>query len=100
MKKISSKDYRKYKRFITKLKNFYLIFKTKYNNQSLEDVVTNSNTLKFIDEDENSLIQKSDPIFLDPYTFSFSWGTILFPTKYLGSMKLDTSMQILWSFGS
>ncbi|MEC7618786.1 MAG: ABC transporter permease, partial [Bacteroidota bacterium] len=71
-KKISSKDYRKYKRFITKLKNFeFQSFKTKYNNQSLEDVVTNSNTLKFIDEDENSLIQKSDPIFLDPYTFRF-----------------------------
>ncbi|GIR58235.1 MAG: hypothetical protein CM15mP65_08160 [Crocinitomicaceae bacterium] len=99
-KKISSKDYRKYKRFITKLKNFeFQSFKTKYNNQSLEDVVTNSNTLKFIDEDENSLIQKSDPIFLDPYTFRFLGAQFYSPTKYLGSVKLDTfyaNIMVIW----
>ncbi len=99
-KKISSKDYRKYKRFITKLKNVeFQSFKTKYNNQSLEDVVTNSNTLKFIDEDENSLIQKSDPIFLDPYTFRFLGAQFYSPTKYLGSIKLDTfyaNIMVIW----
>ena len=99
-KKISSKDYRKYKRFITKLKNFeFQSFKTKYNNQSLEDVVTNSNTLKFIDEDENTLIQKSDPIFLDPYTFRFLGAQFYSPTKYLGSVKLDTfyaNIMVIW----
>ena len=99
-KKISSRDYRKYKRFITKLKNVeFQSFKTKYNNQSLEDVVTNSNTLKFIDEDENSLIQKSDPIFLDPYTFRFLGAQFYSPTKYLGSIKLDTlyaNIMVIW----
>ena len=40
-KKIARQDYRKYKSFITKLKNLeFQSFKTKYNNQSLEDVVT------------------------------------------------------------
>ena len=59
------------KRFITKLKNVeFQSFKTKYNNQSLEDVVTNSNTLKFIDEDENSLIQKVRPNIFRPLHFS------------------------------
>jgi hypothetical protein len=99
-KKISRKDYRKYKSFITKLKNLeFQSFKTKYNNQSLEDVVTNSNTLKFIDEDENSLIQKSDPIFLDPYTFRFLGAQFYSPTKYLGSIKLDTfyaNIMVIW----
>ena len=44
---------------------------------------TNSNTLKFIDEDENSLIQKSTYIFRPLYV-SFSWGSILFTYQIFG----------------
>ena len=99
-KKISSKEYRNQKRLIAKLKEQkFQLFKTKYNNHSLEDIVTNSNTLKFITEGETSLIQKSDPIFLDPYTNNYLGAHFYAPSKFLGNIKLDTfyaNILVIW----
>tara|TARA_B100001939_G_scaffold146983_1_gene127362 strand:- start:605 stop:1477 length:873 start_codon:yes stop_codon:yes gene_type:complete len=99
-KKISSKEYRNQKRLIAKLKEQkFQLFKTKYNNHSLEDIVTSSNTLKFITEGETSLIQKSDPIFLDPYTNNYLGAHFYAPSKFLGNIKLDTfyaNILVIW----
>ena len=99
-KKISSKEYRNQKRLIAKLKEQkFQLFKTKYNNHSLEDIVTSSNTLKFITEGEASLIQKSDPIFLDPYTNNYLGAHFYAPSKFLGNIKLDTfyaNILVIW----
>ena len=98
--KISSKEFRKYRKFIGRLKayNFHK-FKVKHNNHSLEDFVTNSNSLNFITEDANSLIQKSDPIYLEPYTHTYLGGHFYAPCKFLFNWKLDTfvaNLIVIW----
>ena len=87
-KSITSKEYRSYKKLISRLKDHHFQnFKTKYNNNSLEDFVTNSNTLNFISEDKNNLIQKSDPIYLEPYSYNYLGAHFYAPSKNLLGRK-------------
>jgi ABC-type multidrug transport system ATPase subunit len=97
---ISSKEYRGYKKLMSRLKDYkYQKFKNAYNNHSLEDFVTNSNTLNFIAENKNSLIQKSDPIYLDPYNHKYLGSHFYAPSKNLLGLKLDTftaNIMVIW----
>ena len=99
-KTITSKEYRSYKKLMSRLKDHHFQnFKTNYNNHSLEDFVTNSNTLNFITEDKNSLIQKSDPIYLEPYTYNYLGAHFYAPSKNLFGFKLDTfwaNLLVIW----
>jgi len=99
-KSISSKEYRSYKKLLTRLKDYkYQKFKNTYNNHSLEDFVTNSNTLNFITEDKTSLIQKSDPIYLDPYNNKYLGAHFYAPSKNIFGIKLDTfsaNIMVIW----
>jgi ABC-type multidrug transport system ATPase subunit len=99
-KVLSSKDYRSYKKLMTRLKDYkYQKFKNAYSNHSLEDFVTNSNTLNFITEDKNSLIQKSDPIYLDPYNHRYLGAHFYAPSKNLFGYQLDTfsaNILVIW----
>jgi ABC-type multidrug transport system ATPase subunit len=99
-KTITSKEYRGYKKLLTRLKDYkFQKFKTAYNNHSLEDFVTNSNTLKFITEDRTSLIQKSDPIYLDPYSHKYLGAHFYAPTKNFLGLKIDTfkaNLIVIW----
>jgi hypothetical protein len=74
-------------------------FKNNYNNHSLEDFVTNSNSLTFITEDETGLIQKSDPIYLDPVNHKYFGAHFYAPSKYFLDYKLDTfsaNLIVIW----
>ena len=99
-KSITSKEYRSYKKLISRLKDHHFQnFKTKYNNNSLEDFVTNSNTLNFISEDKNNLIQKSDPIYLEPYSYNYLGAHFYAPSKNLLGKKIDTfwaNLLVIW----
>ena len=99
-KTISSKEYRSFKKLISNLKDYdFQEFKNKYNNHSLEDFVTNSNSLSFIDEDETGLIQKSDPIYLDPVGNNYLGAQFYAPSKFLFGKKLDTftaNLFVIW----
>ena len=97
---ITSKEYRGYKKLMTRLKDYqFQKFKTTFNNHSLEDFVTNSNSLNFIAEDKTSLIQKSDPIYLDPYKHQYLGAHFYAPSKNLFGLKLDTfhaNLIVIW----
>jgi hypothetical protein len=99
-KTITSKEYRSYKKLISYLKNYdFQEFKNKYNNHSLEDFVTNSNSLSFIDESETGLIQKSDPIYLDPVGNKYLGAQFYAPSKYFMGKKIDTltaNLIVIW----
>jgi ABC transport system ATP-binding/permease protein len=99
-KLITSSNYSKYKKLMSKIKSKkFQDFKQKYNNKSLEDFVTNANTLNFIDENSNSLIQKSDPIYLDPYDENFLVSHFYSPTKKIFGFYLDTylaNLLVIW----
>ena len=99
-KTISSKEYRSYIRLLKKLKDYkFQKFKTAYSNHSLEDFATNSNTLNFITEDQTSLIQKKDPVYLDPYKKNYLGAHFYAPTKNLFGIKLDTfnaNILVIW----
>ena len=85
---------------MTRLKDYqFQKFKTTFNNHSLEDFVTNSNSLNFIAEDKTSLIQKSDPIYLDPYKHQYLGAHFYAPSKNLFGLKLDTfhaNLIVIW----
>ena len=97
---ITSQDYRYFKKLVANLKDYdFQEFKNKYNNHSLEDFVTNSNSLSFIDENETGLIQKSDPIYLDPVGNNYLGAQFYAPSKFLFGKKLDTftaNLFVIW----
>ena len=99
-KTISSKEYRSYKKLISNLKDYnFQEFKNKYNNHSLEDFVTNSNSLSFIDEDETGLIQKSDPIYLDPVGNNYLGAQFYAPIKISFWKEINTftaNLFVIW----
>tara|TARA_A100001015_G_C15026436_1_gene730751 strand:- start:1770 stop:3203 length:1434 start_codon:yes stop_codon:yes gene_type:complete len=99
-KVISSKEYRSYKNLMSYIKKYqFQKFKNNYNNHSLEDFVTNSNSLTFITEDETGLIQKSDPIYLDPVDHKYFGAHFYAPSKYFLDYKFDTfiaNLIVIW----
>jgi ABC-type multidrug transport system ATPase subunit len=93
-----------------------------YTNEALEKFVTNDNSFEYIVEDGNMLIQKSDPIYLDPYDtyfmrshfyapnkkfFGTFWSTFAFNTMMIWAMSLlliimlyfDVMRRVIEGFG-
>ena len=99
-KVISSKEYRSFKNLMSYLKKYqFQKFKNNYNNHSLEDFVTNSNSLTYITEDETGLIQKADPIYLDPVNHKYFGAHFYAPSKYFLDYKFDTfsaNLIVIW----
>ena len=74
-------------------------FKQKFKNKALEDFVTNSNTMTFTDENEFSVIQKKDPIYLDPYDFDYFKAHFYAPKKKIFGVYIDTfyaNLIVIW----
>lgn len=74
---------------LTKLKN-------DYENISLSDLVTNKNDLNFIIEIDNMLIQRQDPVYLDPETFRAHFYA---PRKKLFGSYIETfwaNISVIW----
>jgi ABC-type multidrug transport system ATPase subunit len=81
-------------------RKMYLEEKDEYMNESLSDLVTNKNSPTKIIEVDHELVQKADPIYLDPIRSSF-FGNAQFyaPTKRFMGTLFDTywvNMGILW----
>lgn len=76
---------------------FYELRKDYYN-ESVADLVENRNEFNKIIQIEDRLIQKKDPIFMDPYN-SFGRAHFYSPIKIIGDYKIDTvvfNVIIIW----
>ena len=78
-------------------KEAFIDLKNDYTNESLTDLVTNSNELnKILETDDGHLIQKMNPIYLDSESFRSHFFA---PTKSLFGLKLHTywaNLIVLW----
>lgn len=81
-------------------RKLYLQQKDEYYNEDLADLVTNKNSATKIIEVDHELVQKAEPIYLDPLKSSF-FGNAQFyaPTKRILGNLFDTywvNMGIIW----
>ncbi|HRH38864.1 MAG TPA: ABC transporter permease, partial [Flavobacteriales bacterium] len=70
-----------------------------YRNESLGDIVTNKNDVHMIVADNGELVQKSDPIYLEPVNSGFFGAQFYAPSKWLFGMRIPTlwaNMMVLW----
>lgn len=77
----------------------YFALMDAFKNESLEDHVTNKNDLNVIVRSNGELIQKSDPIYLEPFHSSLLTAHFYAPSKKLFSSELSTkwaNMLVLW----
>ena len=97
---ISRTQFTKTKKLISRIKSEnYKAFRNKHKNKALEEFVTNSNTLNFTDEDGKSVIQKQDPIYLDPYDSNWFRAHFYAPKKKVFGTYLDTfyaNIIVIW----
>ncbi|TXI76118.1 MAG: ATP-binding cassette domain-containing protein [Flavobacteriales bacterium] len=71
-----------------------------HRNESLADVVTNKNEVNVIVTDAGELIQKSDPIYLEPTYSGFFGAQFYAPAKWLGGIRVPTlaaNTLVLWA---
>jgi ABC-type multidrug transport system ATPase subunit len=78
--------------------NLYLMLRDRYYNQALEEVAINKNEPTKILEFKGKLIQKMDPIFMDPEN-KFIKAHFYSPTKQAFGYRIDTyfvNVIVLW----
>jgi ABC-type multidrug transport system ATPase subunit len=71
-----------------------------YRNESLADVVTNKNDVNVIVADHGELVQKSDPIYLEPVRSGFFGAQFYAPAKWLSGLRIPTlwaNVIVLWA---
>lgn len=71
----------------------------RFRNESLTDLVTNKNDVHVIVEYEGELIQKNNPIYLEPMRSGFFGAQFYAPSKWLFGMRLPTvaaNVLVLW----
>lgn len=97
---ITGKEYKKLRKFFGKLKDqSFQTFRNKYKNKALEDFVTNANTLTFTDENNDNVIQKTDPVYLDPYDYDYFKAHFYAPKKKIFGIYLDSFLAnviVIW----
>lgn len=97
---INQKEHKKLRKFMTKLKEeAFHQFMYKYKNSSLEDVVTNTNSFEVTDEDNHYVIQKSYPIYLDPYDYDYLKAHFYAPKKKFFGVYFNTftaNILVIW----
>lgn len=77
----------------------YRRLRDNYMNDNLESFVTNKNSFEFVVEENGYLIQKKDPIYLDPYDKNFLDAHFYAPRKKVFGMYFDTfwvNMSVVW----
>jgi ABC-type multidrug transport system ATPase subunit len=81
------------------LRTTYFELLDSYRNESLADVVTNKNDVNVIVADRGELIQKSDPIYLEPVHSGFFGAQFYAPTKWIAGLRVPTlfaNVLVLW----
>ena len=85
---------------ISKLgENKHQQLKNKYENESLNDLVTNRREIDKIITDENNLVQKENPIYCSTQNVRFLDSHFYAPNKHIFGIKLDTfwaNLAVLW----
>jgi len=79
----------------------YLKLKNEYENESLSDLVKNSNQLDKVLEHHDELIQKADPVFLDPGKDNLVASHFYAPRKNVFGTYYDTfwvNVSVIWLF--
>ena len=77
----------------------YMQLMNNYQNESLEKFVTNRNDVTFITDYKGELIQKKDPIYLEPYFKGFFDAHFYAPSKKLFGNFIDTyfaNLMVIW----
>jgi ABC transport system ATP-binding/permease protein len=88
---ITAKQHKMARKLMGKIKDVnFQNFKNKFKNKALSDFVTNANSFQPTDEDEANLIQKKDPIYLDPYDYDYFKSHFYAPQKKIFGIYLDT----------
>ena len=67
----------------------FVNFKQKYYNKKLADIVLNRNEINKVYQTNKRLIQKKDPIFMNP-TSNFGRAHFYAPVKIVNNVKIDT----------
>nr|HRO98420.1 hypothetical protein [Flavobacteriales bacterium] len=70
-----------------------------YRNESLAEVVTNKNDVNVIVEYKGELVQKNDPIYLEPVSVGFFGAQFYAPSKWLAGQRIPTlwaNALVLW----
>lgn len=78
--------------------NLYLKLRDRYHNKSLEEFALNKNETNTFIEYKGELVQKMDPIFIDPQ-FPFIKAHFYSPTKQIFGNYIDTylvNIMVLW----
>ncbi|HTL80512.1 MAG TPA: ATP-binding cassette domain-containing protein, partial [Bacteroidia bacterium] len=84
----------------TKKKEIFNKLKNDYQNEALSDFVTNKNEFNKLLEDDGILIQRSDPVFLEPYHSNFGNSHFYAPRKKFFGHYFDTfwvNICVIWS---
>ncbi len=82
----------------TKQKGLPVLLRNKYYNESLEEFVTNKNETVKTTEYKGHLVQKTEPIFMDP-EYKFIKAHFYSPTKQVFGVHVDTffvNVAVLW----
>jgi ABC transport system ATP-binding/permease protein len=72
----------------------------RYRNESLADIVTNKNDVHVIVTYEGELVQKNDPIYLEPKRSGFFGAQFYAPSKWLYGVRMHTlwaNTLVLWA---
>lgn len=70
-----------------------------HRNESLADIVTNKNDVNMIVASDGELVQKSDPIYLEPMEAGFFGAQFYAPAKWLFGVRIPTlwaNALVLW----
>ncbi|MBK8498182.1 MAG: ATP-binding cassette domain-containing protein [Flavobacteriales bacterium] len=82
------------------LRKEYFALLDRYRNESLAEVVTNKNDVRVIVAYEGELVQKSDPVYLEPMHSGFFGAQFYAPAKYVLGMRIPTlwaNVLVLWA---
>ncbi|MBX2980392.1 MAG: ATP-binding cassette domain-containing protein [Flavobacteriales bacterium] len=78
--------------------NYFHLLDT-YRNESLAEIVTNRNDVRVIVNSAGELVQKSDPIYLEPLRSGFFGAHFYAPSKWIGGVRIPTlwaNILVLW----
>jgi len=79
-----------YNRLVEKLgKDGFVDFKQKYYNKKLADILLNRDEINKVYETEEALIQKKDPVFMNP-TSNIGRAHFYAPVKIINHIKIET----------
>ncbi|MFC2104489.1 ABC transporter permease, partial [Bacteroidota bacterium] len=80
----------KYQQMIVELgQEGFVNFKQRYYNKKLADIVLNRNEISKVFQTNKRLVQKKDPIFMEP-TSNFGRAHFYAPVKIVNNVKIDT----------